>query len=306
MKKNVLLAVLVLAAAGLVVMVVRQRSDIDELKRNADDATAKLDAVAKRPVVQPVEEPVAAPEPPPVAPAPAPATNSPFAGMAAMMKSPAMKEMVRAQQAAVLNKMYGALSKYLSLPVEKMDALRELLLDRQMAQVDAGLAMMNGTAAERKQAMEDAKTGRAASDQKIQELLGPQDYEVFKQYDETTGERMQVQMFKDALPADAALTEQQEFDLISAMYEERKALPPSALMNNKTADPSQFTPERIDEALKQMELLQQHYADRAGTILSPVQLDQFTKWLQQLNTMQAAGMKMAAQMFGNKAKEPAP
>ena len=33
---------------------------------------------------------------------------------------------------------------------------------------------------------------------------------------------------------------------------------------------------------------------------------QYDQMTQQLNTMQAAGMKMAAQMFGNKAKEPAP
>ena len=107
-------------------------------------------------------------------------------------------------------------------------------------------------------------------------------------------------MFKDTLPADAALTDQQEYDLIGAMYEARKALPASSLMNNQNSDPSQLTEERIAETLKQLEQLQQVYANRAAAILTPAQLEQFTKWQQQLSTMQAAGLKMAVQMFGNK------
>jgi len=58
--------------------------------------------------------------------------------------------------------------------------------------------------------------------------------------------------------------------------------------------------------LKQREALQQRDAQRAATILTPAQLDQFTKFQQQMNGMAAAGMKMAAQMFGNKNAAPAP
>jgi hypothetical protein len=52
--------------------------------------------------------------------------------------------------------------------------------------------------------------------------------------------------------------------------------------------------------------LQKKYADRAAGILNPSQLDQFTKWQQQWNTMQMAGLKMAVQMFGNKGATQAP
>ena len=55
-----------------------------------------------------------------------------------------------------------------------------------------------------------------------------------------------------------------------------------------------------------MEQLQHRYAERATTILTPTQLDQFTKFEQQMSSVQAAGMKMAAQMFGNKGAAAAP
>ena len=223
-----------------------------------------------------------------------------------MMKDPQMKEMIRAQQKMVLDQMYGPMLKNLNRPENEVDALKDLLLQRQMALVEAGMSAMSGSETERKASVETTKTLKEDYDKRIKDLLGPQDYEVFQQYELTAPERMQLQMFKGSLPADAALTDQQESDLLAAMYEERKAVPPSSLMNNKAPDPSQLTEENIAEALKQMEQLQKRYAERAAAILTPAQLEQFTKWQQQLSAMQAAGLKMASQMFGNKAALPPP
>ena len=148
--------------------------------------------------------------------------------------------------------------------------------------------------------MENNKALKSDYDKKIEDLLGPQDYQVFKDYEQTVPDRMQVQMFKGTLSADTALTDQQEYDLMAAMSEERNALPASSLMKSQNSDPSQFTEERIAELTKQMDQMQQVYANRAAAILTPAQLEQFTKWQQQMSAMRAAGLKMAAQMFGNK------
>lgn len=113
-------------------------------------------------------------------------------------------------------------------------------------------------------------------------------------------------MFKGSLSADAALTDQQEENLVTAMAEERKALPSTSALNNQSPDPSRFTDQGIADALKQMQDLQQRDTDRAAAILTPTQLDQFTKFQQQMNGMAAMGMKMAGQMFGNKSAAPAP
>jgi len=222
------------------------------------------------------------------------------------MKNPQMKAMIRNQQKVQLDLTYGSLSNYMNLSADKLDALKEMLSDRQMALVDSGMAMMGGSDSERKQAIEDSKTIKADYDKKIQDLLGPQDYPVFQQYDQTTSERMTVQMFKDGLPPDAALTDQQEDNLIAMMYQERKAMPPSPMKNGQVTDPSQFTDQAIAEATKQLEQLQQRYAERAASILTPTQLTQFTAFEQQMSSMQAASIKMAAQMFGSKGASPPP
>ena len=49
-----------------------------------------------------------------------------------MMKDPAMKQMLRQQQTAMVDMMYGPMFKELGLSAEDADKLKELLLDRQM------------------------------------------------------------------------------------------------------------------------------------------------------------------------------
>jgi hypothetical protein len=327
MKKNIVIGVLATMVMVLALLVWFQGQQIAGLKEQrqkmveVDREMAKSARLARAAVPAPVEEapaPVAEAKPvepvteaAPVASAATDggATNNPMAGLAQMMKNPQMKQMVRAQQKFALDGMYGSLSKYLNLSTNNMDALKELLLDRQMALVDAGMSMMNGgSGADQKQAAEDAKTLKAEYDKKIADLLGPQDYPVFQEYEKSAADRMSVQMFKGSLPADSTLTDQQEESLVTAMAEERKALPPSSMVNNQnqSADPSKFTEESIAEAMKQMEQLQQRDAQRAATILTPAQLEQFTKFQEQMNSMAVAGMKMAQQMFGNKNAAPAP
>ena len=321
MKKNMWITVLLIALAATAVVVVKQNQQIAGMKEQLASGAAEKARTPKAPPVPASKRALPKPlqETNPVEPVTAPAsvpTSAPppdahavtstgtasnfFSGLAGMMKNPQMKEMVRAQQKMMINQMYGALSKYMDLSADQMDALKNLLSERQMAMMDAGLSMMGGSESDRKQAAEDTKAIKADYDQKIKDLLSPQDYQVFQDYEKTVSERMQVQMFKNALPADAALTDQQEYDLISAMYEERKALPASSLLNNQNSDPSQLTEEKIDQALKMLEQLQQAYTNRAAAILSPQQFQQFQQFLDQQHAMQTMGLKMAAQMFGNK------
>jgi len=308
MKKDIWIAVLVAAVAVLAVVVVKQNRQLARLNEQLTAALAQkvketAVAVPNPESVEPVAEVApreTSPTPPSSSQASSGSASNFFAGMAGMMKDPQMKEMIRAQQKMALDRMYGSLFKQLNWPAGDVDKLKDLLLERQMALAEAGMSMMSGSAEDRQRAVEETKTVKADYDKKLQDFFGPEGYKVFQDYDNTVGERMQIGMFKDSLPSDAALSEQQESDLIAVMYEERQALPPSSLLNNKTADPSQLSEENIAAALKQLEQLQQRYAERAAEILSPAQLEQFSKWQQQWSAMQAAGLKMASQMFGNK------
>lgn len=193
MIKNIWIGVLITAVAALAIAVGLQSHEIEMLRAEKQMiATSLAEKVKATPVPAPVEETQApSPEAKPVepvavaaaVPSAAPAegsTNNPFAGMAQMMKSPQMKEMMRAQQKVSIDGMYGSLSKYLNLSTNDMDALKELLLQRQMALMDAGMSAMSGSGTDPKQAAANTQAVKADYDKQIQDLLGPQEYPFFK------------------------------------------------------------------------------------------------------------------------------
>jgi glucose/arabinose dehydrogenase len=119
------------------------------LRQEQDEAARRLVAIQQEEQQQAKSaEPASSPtnSPPPALATPAtaePSTNS-LAGLAAMLKNPQMKEMIRAQQKMMVDQMYGNLYKELGLSPTDEEALKKRLEDRQVALMDAGLAAMGG------------------------------------------------------------------------------------------------------------------------------------------------------------------
>lgn len=337
MGKNIVLIVACLAAAGLAAIVVQQQRSLTQLqaalaqaRQQASTAEAKAaeagqavrtlqkEAVAIRRELGEVEAASAAPAPAPADRQPAataaarPArTNeaAPFAGLAKMIKAPGMKSMIRAQQQGQLDMAYGSLFKGLALPAEDQATLKGLLLDKQMAMVELSMGMMDGSATpdQRKDFATKVAELNKSYDEKIKALLGDEGYAVYQEYEATQPERMQVNMFKQSLSGTEALTDDQEHDLIRALYDERKNVPAIARQFDRTnpPDPSTFTEAMITNQLAVMSQLQARNVERAAKVLTPPQLEEFKKNQEQMRTMQEMGMRMASQMFGAK-KESSP
>jgi hypothetical protein len=230
------------------------------------------------------------------------AGEPPMAGIARMMKNPGMRDMIRAQQKGQMDLMFGQLFKYLQLPDADLEAFKDLLLDKQMALAGISLDAMGAakTEEERKAAAERIKTTIADFDARIKEFLGDDDFAVYRSYEETQPDRMQVTMFKGALKAGDALTEDQEDSLIRAMHEERTNFHFSVrgFGDNQLPNASQFTPDMIAKMLEESAKLQEKYVSRAAAILTPSQIEQFRTSQQEQRAMQEMGIKMAAKMFG--------
>lgn len=213
-----------------------------------------------------------------------------MAKMADMMKDPQMKEMMRTQQKMMIDQMYGAIP----LSATKLQPLKQILLDRQMAALEAALPAMSGGTTKQAETAKASQKVIADYDAKIKALLTAGEYKTFKDYEQTVSERTQVNLFKNTLPANLALSPSKEKQLINAMYEERMKIP--ALAGLKSGgDLSELTAIG-PKIMKMLDDLGKRYAVRAATILSPQQLEHFKQWEAQMTAMQAATFK---QMFGN-------
>lgn len=231
--------------------------------------------------------------------------SNPFAEM---FKSPEMKEIIRNQQkgalGAMIDKNYARLFASLHLPAEKASALKDMLLNKQLEAAEMGMSMFSGDsdATRRADMVRQVKAASDAADAQIKDFLGPDDFAQLQGYEKSMGERMAVSGFKDQLSAGAGtLSGDQEQRLIQAMTEERQNFKFTADLGDKSKFDgdfaSMFNEDKIGVYFQEMEKLNQQYVSRAQGILPPDQAAAFEKYLNNQQTLQKAGMQMAAKMF---------
>ena len=222
-------------------------------------------------------------------------SESAMARYAEMLKDPATKDVMRAQQKLALDMNYGSLFERMGLPPDGLEELKELLVDKQMAFMDMSSSMMATprTSAEMKERAERVSAITEEYNDKIRLAIGEHYYEIYKQFEETLHDRMQVDVFKQFLSSNDRLTVRQEDDLIAAMYETRTDFYSSAQADKEQpVDPSRFTQEDLSRKLEELADLQDGYIARAQDILSEPQMEQFAKSMEQWRAMQESQIRM--------------
>jgi hypothetical protein len=233
--------------------------------------------------------------------------SNPFSSLAKMFEDPEMRDAIAAQQKAalgpILDKTYGKLFSDLKLAPDQATALKEMLLNKQLGAAQMGMSALSSDSDPSKTADlgQKVKAASDASDAQIKAFLGDEKYAQLKAYEKTTPDRMAISGFKDQLSGSAALTPEQEQQLIDAMTQERgnfKFTTDLADKSKLTGDPSAFfNEENVNRFIQEMDQLDQHFVGQAQNILTPDQLEAFQKYLNNQQALQKMGMQMGAKMF---------
>jgi len=230
-----------------------------------------------------------------------------------MMKDPSMREMMRSQQKAAINLMYGGLFKEMNLSPQEKEKLTGILTETQMKSVENAKGLFGGT--KEGEPPEDATKlladAKKQSDAEINALLGDERYAQFTEYQKNISERMQLDQLKTRLEGEKlSLQDEQSAQLLQAMKEEKAAVP-APIPSDATQSPgnmkSLMTSENIDNQLQWMDDYNQRVLDRAALFLTPEQLKSYREMQEQQASLQQMGLKMAREMFGNrKSASPVP
>jgi hypothetical protein len=229
-----------------------------------------------------------------------------------MLKNKDMRDLIRTQQKAVMGPMveknYGGFFSSLGLNPEQTATLKDLIVKKTLVDADMGVSMLAGDldADKRTEMLQKGRADKDAIDDQIKAFLGDDNYPQYKDYEKTQPERTALGMFRDQQASGpGALTGDQENLLVKAMYEERQNFKfttdfyDQSKLDYSNLD-SIFTEERLTQFEQEKQQLDQHYVDRARSILRDDQMEPFQKFLTAQDQMQMAGMKVAAQMFGKK------
>ncbi|MBL9116711.1 MAG: hypothetical protein JNJ83_17015 [Verrucomicrobiaceae bacterium] len=226
-----------------------------------------------------------------------------------MMKDPAMRDMVKAQQGMQIEMQYARLFTNLGLDDTEKAHFKKLITDRASAKMDMGFKLMdNGLSKEQRKAITDEfDRQKQTSDEAIRTFLNDEnDYKTFQHWEETEPERMQMTMMGRAAFENAGvpLSPDQEEQLVSLMATVRKK--PSAVPD--MTNPKNISPEAIasDEMLGKITAKAATDASEikkgAAAFLSPEQMTALTKYQDQMKAMTEMGLKMSRSMLGKDKK----
>jgi hypothetical protein len=225
--------------------------------------------------------------------------------MAKMMENPTMNKVMEASQRGAIGALYTDLIDYLNLDENQEKYFMDLLMYRQMKQVDLAMKMMSGGLTdEEKQSLTDEVA--AASDTVKEEmekfLNNPEDYAEWEFYEKTVGERMMLsQMDQDLAASDAPLSDETYRDLLGMMHDERESFDFTGDLHdqeNMDISAERFSDENLQSYANDIQQLNESISRRAETLLTPEQLAAFINALKTTTDMQLAQLEMAKQMFG--------
>ena len=225
--------------------------------------------------------------------------------MAQMMENPTMNKMMEASQRGAIGALYADMIEYLGLDADETKYFMDLLMYRQMKNVDLSMKMMGGQLNEsEKEAMlaEIKGAGETMKTEMEKFLNNPDDFAEFEFYEKTMGERMMLSSMDQKLgSSENALTDESYRELLGMMHDEKKSFDFSSdLHDQENADlsPERFSKENLTNHARDLDRLKEIYIAKAREMLAPEQLQVFLEAIQASVEMQKAQLDMAAQMFG--------
>jgi hypothetical protein len=217
-----------------------------------------------------------------------------------MLKNPGMRAMMEQQQAVQIETSYARLCDQLQLTDEEKTHFKKLLTDRQKAETDLGLKLLdpNLTPEDRKQIMAQAEKNKKTYDDAIKTFMNnDSDWGTFQNWEDTKPERTLYDTMGRSLFASSSepLSPQQEQVLLNTMTQIRKSpSPEQAAISKSMQDPSQMNDGNIQRMLQMTDQNNKRILEQAATTLTPGQLKTLESYLKQSRSLTETGLRMGS------------
>ena len=234
--------------------------------------------------------------------------------LAKMMEDPDTKKLIREQQRMMLDQLYSPLIKQMDLTPEEATQFKDLLADNMMKAAEKATSFLGGgSSTNRSQMLSAVAEEQKNFDEQLRGFLGETRYAEYKEYQQTVGERTQLNLYQQQNAGGAsALTEQQTEQLLGFMQEEKRAVTSAngLPLPGENQDPASlqamFSGEGTEKLLQSQETINQRVYDRAKGTLSENQLGAFGKFQTNQLQMMRMGMNMARKFMTPEKTEGAP
>jgi len=217
-----------------------------------------------------------------------------------MMEDPETRKLVREQQRMMLDQLYRPLFKQLGLTSDEATQFKDLLADNMMKGTEKAASLLSGGTVTNRAEMAAAMTAEQKGfEEQLRSFLGETRYEQYQDYQQTVGERTQLNQFRQQFSGgDASITDAQSEQLLALMREEKKSLAAAGqLLPSAGNDPANMeamlSGEGTEKLLLAQEAVNQRVYERAREVLTEDQLGAFGKFQTNQLQMMRLSMNMA-------------
>jgi hypothetical protein len=223
-----------------------------------------------------------------------------------MIQDPDTKKVIHDQQRQCMGQLYDPLIQQMGLTPEEAAKFKELMTDNVMKWTEKASPLYAGSSSGNSAAL---SSGIAADqenfDKELKAFLGDARFAQYKDYYQTVTERAQLNQFRQQTSGRyGALTDQQAEQLLALMKQEKENLVaadqsgPGTGQNQAGVEPM-LSGDQFDQLLKTQESLGQRVYDRARTVLSPAQLDDFGRFQSNQLQIMRWGIGTARQLLSS-------
>lgn len=228
-----------------------------------------------------------------------------MSSIAKMQDNPTMNKVLEASQRGTIGALYSDLIEYLDMDSDESKYFMDLLMYRQMANVDFGMKLMSGQMSEEEKQQMAEHIGEVHDETYEQMktfLNSEEDFEEFEYYEKTMNERMALsQMDQTLAGTEDELSDESYRELLDMMHEESKNFEWSTDLHeqeNSDVSAQRFSPDNMKKHTDDVYSLVEDILTKADGMLSSVQLEAFKASLMQTTDMQVAQLQMAGQLLG--------
>ena len=309
----ILMLIVTLSGTGLVVLLIRERDSIAERLLRSGAEQRRLEAEVKAlkeerdrllTQVRPVSAPASSKGPtavPKGSPQDLRAMQS-RKTLAAMLKNPAMRELLLQQQIGDVDAQYEGLFAEFDLDDPELLEFRQLLTERMTLEADQSLKLMEEglTSSQRAAVTQESQKAKQAIDSRIRNFLNSEeDWAAFKRWEDTKSERMQLDMGRSYFAESGeALTPEQEEQLLDVLRQSRSGLKASPDFSKLgRLDPSLVTEADIERQMSYWDTNAALVLQGAAAFLTPGQMQSLRTVQQLWRSATEEGLRASTRMF---------
>jgi hypothetical protein len=218
-----------------------------------------------------------------------------------MMNDPETRKVIREQQRMMLDQLYAPFIKQMGFTPEEAAQFKDLLADNMMKGAEKASSLFGGGATNRTEMLNTLAAEQKSFDEQLKQFLGDTRYAQYKDYQQTVGERMQLNQFRmQNGSGESALTDQQTDQLLGLMKEEKQAVAketgqtfPADGQSDAAKFETMLSGGGVEKLLQAQETVNQRVYQRAQQILTEAQLASFGKFQTNQLQMMRIGINMA-------------